>query len=88
MQRYMKRFSRLNDNEIRLLKRHFPLGFTKEDLSVIRTPEGASFEVLELHESDSVYLIRIDQSFDEVDWNAVPNTPSDDSLLDSLATGW
>lgn len=88
MQRHMKRFSRLNDDEIRLLKRHFPNGFTKADLSVLRTPEGTSFEVLELHESDAVYIIRIDKPFDEVDGNDLPSRPSDDSLLDSLAAGW
>lgn len=83
MQRYIKSFATLTDRHIALIKEQYPSGFDKNDLVVMKTGDGKSFEVLEVLGDDSIYLVKVSNDLldkvDETMWGL-----PDNDLLDEL----
>lgn len=85
MKRYIKEFSALSDQELKLIKQQFPTGFDKRDYHVLKTHDGRSFEALEVRGPKAIYIVKVSQELiahlDDEQWSM-----SDNEILNSLGT--
>ncbi len=83
MKRYIKDFSCLTNAELKLLQRQYPNGFDRSDYHVLKTPEGKSFEALEVQGDDTFFIVKVSEELiahlDDNDWLV-----SDGELMDLL----
>ncbi len=83
MRRYIKDFSGLTDAELKLMQIQYPNGFDKGDYHVLKTPDGKSFEALEVQGDDAFFIVKVSEELiahlDENDWLV-----SDRDLMDLL----
>ncbi|MCH2197632.1 MAG: hypothetical protein MK081_02530 [Flavobacteriales bacterium] len=84
MQRYIKSFATLTDQHISLIKDQYPSGFDKNDLVVMKTGDGRSFEVLEVRGQDAIYLVKVSNDLLEKVDDDLWDLP-DNELLGELA---
>ncbi|MGB0423707.1 MAG: hypothetical protein ACPGED_05270 [Flavobacteriales bacterium] len=71
MNRYIKNFSSLTDDDKLLIRKQYPFGFSGKDYSQVKTNNGEVLNVLEVHTPESIYLVRVNHELlervDELD---------------------
>lgn len=71
MNRYIKSFSSLTDADKLLIRKQYPSGFSGRDYVQVKTQNGLSLDVLEVHSPEAIYLVRVNhgllESVDEID---------------------
>ena len=73
MNRYIKSFSSLTDEDKLLIRTQYPAGFSGKDYVQVKTKKGTSLDVLEVHAPNALYLVRVNhellESIDELNLN-------------------
>lgn len=71
MNRYIKSFSSLTDADKLLIRKQYPFGFSGKDYTQVKTKNGETMDVLEVHAPNAIYLVRVNHELlervDELD---------------------